>query len=86
MVDEPTCSCLCKSLPAPVLPDTKDTGVQCCVDVDQYSVLLIKQFDNLVTLEQAFNEAHKKTSDTLDVFCQQLKKSQSLEYANEQLK
>ena len=70
----------------PVLPDTNDTGVQCCVDTDEYSAFLTKQFDNVAILERAFNEARREASNTLDVLCEQLEKSQALEHANEQLK
>ena len=86
MVDEPTSNCLCEPTPPPVLPDTNDTGVQCCVDTDEYSAFLTKQFDNVPTLERAFNEALKEASNTLDVLCEQLEKSRALDDANEQLK
>ena len=86
MVDEATSNCLCEPTPPPVLPDTDGTGVQCCVDTDEYSAFLTKQFDNVATLERAFKEARKEASNTLDVLCEQLEKSQALEDENEQLK
>ena len=86
MVDESTSNCLCEPTPPPVLPDTNDTRIQCCVDTDEYSAFLTKQFDNVVTLEQAFNEARKEASNTLDVLCEQLEKSQAREDEHEKLK
>ena len=41
---------------------------------------------NLAILEKAFNEAHREVSNTLDVLCEQLEKSQALEDAKEQPK
>ena len=86
MVDEARSNCLCEPTPPPVLPDTDGTGVQCCVDTDEYSAFLTKQFDNVATLERAFKEARKGASKTLDVLCEQLEKSQALDDENEQLK
>ena len=86
MVDEPTSNCLCEPTPPPVLPDTNDTGVQCCVDADEYSAFLTQQFDNVIILERAFKEARKEASNTLDVLCEQLEKSQALEDEHEKLK
>ena len=86
VVDEPTSNCLCESTPPPVLPDTDDTGVQCCVDTDKYSAFLTKQFDNVATLERAFIEARKEAPNNLDVLCEQLEKSQALEDENEHFK
>ena len=86
MVDEPTSNCLCEPTPPPVLPDTNDTGVQCSVDADEYSAFLTQQFDNVTTLERAFKEARKEASNTLDVLCEQLEKSQVLEDEHEKLK
>ena len=68
------------------MPDTNDTGVQCCVDADEYSAFLTQQFDNVTTLERAFNEARKEASNTLDVLYEQLKNSQALEDEHEKLK
>ena len=70
----------------PSLADTNDTGVQYCVDTDEYSAFLTKQFDNVVTLERAFNEARKEASNTLDVLCERLEKYEALKDANGQLK
>ena len=86
MVEEPTSNCLCEPTPPPVLPDTNDTGVQCYVDADEYSAFLTQQFDNVTTLERAFNEARKEASNTLDVLCEQLEKSQAIENEHEKLK
>ena len=86
MVDEPTSNCLCEPTLPPVLPDTNYTGVQCCVDADENSAFLTQQFDNVTTLERAFNEAHKEAPNTLDVLCEQLEKSQALEDKHEKLK
>ena len=72
--------------PPPVLPDTNDTGVQCCVDADEYSAFLTQQFDDVTTLERAFNEARKEASNVLDVLCEQVEKSQALEDEHEKLK
>ena len=68
------------------MPDTNDTGVQCCVDADEYSVFLTQQFDDVTTLERAFNEARKEASNILDVLCEQVEKSQALEDEHEKLK
>ena len=68
------------------MPDTNDTGVHCCVDADEYSVFRTQQFDNVTTLERAFNEARKEASNTLDVLCEQLEISQALEDEHEKLK
>ena len=86
MVDEPTSNCLCEPTPPPVLPDTNDTGIQCCVDADENSAFLTQQFDNVTIHERAFNEARKEASKTLDVLCEQLEKSQALEDEHEKLK
>ena len=72
MFDEPTSNCFCVPTPPPVLPDTNDTGVQCCVDSDKYTAFLTQQFDNVTTFERAFNEAREEASNTLDVFITQL--------------
>ena len=85
MVGEPTSNCLCEPTPPPVLPDTNDTGVQCSVDADEYSAFLTEQFENVTTLERAFKEARKEASNTLDVLCEQLEKSQALEDEHEKL-
>ena len=85
-VDEPTSNCLFEPTPPPCLPDTNDTGVQCCVDTDDDSVFLTKHFDNVATLEGAFSEARNEASNTLDVLCERLDKSQPVDDANEQLK
>ena len=68
------------------MPDTNDTGVQCSVDADEYSAFLTQQFNNVTTLQRAFNEARKEASNTLDVLCEQLEKSQALEDEQEKLK
>ena len=60
MVDETTSNYLCEPTPPPVLPDTKDTGVQCCVDTDDYNAFVTNQFDNIATLARTFNEARKE--------------------------
>ena len=86
MVDEPTSNSLCEPTPPPILPDTNDTGVQCSVDADQYSAFLTQQFENVTTLDRAFKEARKETSNTLDVLCEQLEKSQALEDEHQKLK
>ena len=86
VVDEPTSNCLCEPTPPPVLPDANDTGVQCSVDADEYSAFLTQQFENVTTLDRAFKEARKEASNTLDVLCEQLEKSQALEDEHEKLK
>ena len=86
MVDEPTSNCLCEPTPPPVLPDTNDTGVQCFVDADEYSAFLRQQLDNATTLEREINAARKEASNTLDVLCERLEKSQALEDEHEKLK
>ena len=79
MDNESTSNCLCEPTPPTVLPDTNDTGVQRCVDTDEYLDFLT----NVATLERAINEAHKEASNTSNVLCEQLEKSQALEDANE---
>ena len=86
LVDEPTSNFFCEPTPPPVLPDTNDTGVQCCVNTDEYSAFLTKQFENVTTLKRAFNEEGNEATNTFDVLCEQLEKSQAVEDENGQLK
>ena len=85
MVDEPTPSCLCEPTPPRVWPDSADPGTQCCVDTDEYAAFLTKRFDDVTTLNQAFEDARRETSLTMDVLCEQLETTKELEAANEAL-
>ena len=85
MVDEPTPNCLCEPTPPRVWPDTNDTGTQCCVDTDEHTTFVTKRFDNVATLNQAFDDALRKTSLTMDVLCEHLEETKALA-ANDELK
>ena len=67
MVDVPTPNCLSEPTPPQVWPDTNDTGTQCCVDTDEYTVFLTKRFDDVAKLNQAFDDTRRETSLTMDV-------------------
>ena len=84
-VEETTSNYVCEPTPPPVLPDTKETGTQCCVNTDKCSDFWTRQLHIVATLKRAYNEARSEPSDTLDLLYEQLQKLEALEDTNEHL-
>ena len=82
MVDEPTSNCFCEPTPPPVLPDTNDTGVQCCFD----TVLSYPSSSRTSPLPNEHLTKPATKPPILWMSCELLEKLQALEDENEQLK